>query len=336
MSNLTQTTDGFLASEKQRKIKNLSIEDELNPSSTLRFKNRKQILARYIAVLIAHEIIWESSFLNEINSFFDFFKDGVLKLVKGEEDLVVKKCEQINYIDDFDGDTIMRINEQLQNQIAISLLEHSEENDTQDMLKLTIVILDFVFQSNSKKHRIAEDSFINDTCSNNLNLRIIAKQYYNKKVKKLETGIHNNFVYLDYPWMFSTEAKVEIIHLESNVSMHQHLNQMIDELNLDGGLLPGLFGGAQIQALENNLTLNVEVRRSHLLNDSLKMLSTQSKNFKKQLKIKFQGEEGVDQGGVKKEFFHLLMKELFNPNYAMFESKFNVEEKLLGSILMVQ
>lgn len=324
MNNLTQTLDGYLTSEKQNSLKKMAIEDELNPTSSNRFKNRKQIVARYIAVLIAHEIIWESSFLNEIGSFFKFFKDGVLKLVKGEENLVVMEVDQINYIDDFDGDTIMRINEQLQNQIAISLLEHSEENDTQDMIKLTIVILDLVFQSNDRHHRIAESTFVNDTCSNNLNLRVIAKQYYNKKVKKLETGIHNNFVYLDYPWMFSTEAKVEIIHLESNVSMNQHLNEMIDELNLDGGLFPGMFGGPQLQALENNLNLNVEVRRTHILNDSLKMLSTQSKNFKKQLKIKFQGEEGVDQGGVKKEFFHLLMKELFNPNYAMFESKFNV------------
>lgn len=41
------------------------------------------------------------------------------------------------------------------------------------------------------------------------------------------------------------------------------------------------------------------------------------------MKIRFQGEEGVDQGGVKKEFFHLIMKELFNPNYAMFEAKFD-------------
>lgn len=296
----------------------MSIEDELNPNSAIRFKNRKQIVARYIAVLIAHEIIWESSFLNEIESFFDFFKDGVLKIVKGDENLVVE------YINDFDGETLNRVNEQLQNQIAISLLEHNEEKDTQDMLKLTIVILDLAYLSNKQQHRIAEAMFVNDTCSNSLNLRLIAKQYYNKKKQKLESGIHNNFVYLDYPWMFSTEAKVEIIHLESNVSMQQHLNQMIDELDLGGGIAPGFFGNAQIQALENQMNLNVEVRRTHILNDSLKMLSTQSKNFKKQLKIKFVGEEGVDQGGVKKEFFHLLMKELFNPNYAMFETKFNV------------
>lgn len=219
---------------------------------------------------------------------------------------------------------VNRINEQLQNQIAISLIEHSEERDTQDMIKLTIVILDLVYQSNQQNQRIPEELFVNDTCSNTLNLKFIAKQYYNKKTKKIESGIHTQFVFLDYPWLFSTEAKVEIIQIESNVSMQQHLHEMIDELENNGGLIHGFIAGHHLHALESNMNLNVEVRRNHLLNDSLKILSTQSKNFKKQLKIKFVGEEGVDQGGVKKEFFHLLMKELFNPNYAMFESKFNV------------
>jgi len=43
------------------------------------------------------------------------------------------------------------------------------------------------------------------------------------------------------------------------------------------------------------------------------------RNLRKQLKIKFDGEEGVDQGGVGKEFFQLLVQELFNPDYGMFE-----------------
>lgn len=230
-------------------------------------------------------------------------------------------CDQVDYIDTFETGTVERINEQLQNQIAISLIELNEDNDTQDMIKLTIAILDLVFQSNKRHNRISESLFVNDTCSNNMNMKVIAKQYYNKKAKKIESGLHSNFVYLDYPWMFSTEAKVEIIHLESRVSMQQHVHEMIDEMDIGHF---GFLGAGQLHALENNMSLNVEVRRTHILNDSLKMLSTQSKNFRKELKIKFLGEEGVDQGGVKKEFFHLLMKELFNPNYAMFESKFNV------------
>ena len=34
--------------------------------------------------------------------------------------------------------------------------------------------------------------------------------------------------------------------------------------------------------------------------------------------VNFVGEEGLDAGGVKKEFFMLLMQEILNPNFGMF------------------
>ena len=40
--------------------------------------------------------------------------------------------------------------------------------------------------------------------------------------------------------------------------------------------------------------------------------------LKKPLKVIFAGEEGYDAGGVKKELFLLLMKELLSPDYGMF------------------
>lgn len=36
--------------------------------------------------------------------------------------------------------------------------------------------------------------------------------------------------------------------------------------------------------------------------------------------ITFQNEEGVDAGGLSREFFAILAKEMFNPNYALFMS----------------
>lgn len=34
--------------------------------------------------------------------------------------------------------------------------------------------------------------------------------------------------------------------------------------------------------------------------------------------MKFSGEEGVDEGGLSREFFQLIVKECFSPNYGMF------------------
>ncbi|EFC46237.1 predicted protein [Naegleria gruberi] len=41
-------------------------------------------------------------------------------------------------------------------------------------------------------------------------------------------------------------------------------------------------------------------------------------DLKKQLRVKFIGEEGIDEGGVRKEFFQLVLKEIFDVNYGMF------------------
>ncbi len=44
------------------------------------------------------------------------------------------------------------------------------------------------------------------------------------------------------------------------------------------------------------------------------------------LKTEFENEPGIDMGGVMKEYFSLIMKELFNPQYGMF--KFNEDVQL--------
>ena len=38
-------------------------------------------------------------------------------------------------------------------------------------------------------------------------------------------------------------------------------------------------------------------------------------DFKKQLMIEFEGEQGMDEGGISKEFFQLIIEEIFNPDY---------------------
>jgi E3 ubiquitin-protein ligase NEDD4 len=38
-----------------------------------------------------------------------------------------------------------------------------------------------------------------------------------------------------------------------------------------------------------------------------------------QLWVEFDGEKSYDYGGVSREFFHCLSKEIFNPYYGLFE-----------------
>lgn len=50
-------------------------------------------------------------------------------------------------------------------------------------------------------------------------------------------------------------------------------------------------------------------------------------DLKKQLYVEFEGEQGVDEGGVSKEFFQLVVEEIFNPdigNYFFLLDLFNI------------
>lgn len=69
-----------------------------------------------------------------------------------------------------------------------------------------------------------------------------------------------------------------------------------------------------------SLYLQLEVNRNSILDDSInKLLSTNNnQSLKNPLKIKFVGEMGDDAGGVKKEYFQLLIKSIFNENSDMF------------------
>ncbi|MCO5600910.1 hypothetical protein L7F22_055027 [Adiantum nelumboides] len=58
----------------------------------------------------------------------------------------------------------------------------------------------------------------------------------------------------------------------------------------------------------------------HIFEDSYAEIMRQQPNdLKKRLMIKFDGEDGLDYGGLSREFFFLLSHEMFNPFYCLFE-----------------
>ncbi|XP_065205619.1 ubiquitin-protein ligase E3A isoform X2 [Planococcus citri] len=71
-----------------------------------------------------------------------------------------------------------------------------------------------------------------------------------------------------------------------------------------------------------NPYLKLKIRRDHLIEDALMRLELSChespQDFKKQLMVEFEGEQGMDEGGISKEFFQLIVEEIFNPDYGMF------------------
>ncbi|KAJ3194048.1 putative E3 ubiquitin-protein ligase [Irineochytrium annulatum] len=79
------------------------------------------------------------------------------------------------------------------------------------------------------------------------------------------------------------------------------------------------FFRTALHGLPTDPFLSINVRRSHLINDSLTRLQDRHIDLKKKLRIEFVQEDGVDAGGLTKEWFLLLVRDLFDPQYGMFK-----------------
>ncbi|XP_053682402.1 E3 ubiquitin-protein ligase Nedd-4-like isoform X4 [Sabethes cyaneus] len=67
--------------------------------------------------------------------------------------------------------------------------------------------------------------------------------------------------------------------------------------------------------------IEIKIRRASILEDSYRIINSITKVdlLKTKLWIEFEGEAGLDYGGLAREWFYLLSKEMFNPYYGLFE-----------------
>ncbi|RMZ86841.1 hypothetical protein DV736_g5931, partial [Chaetothyriales sp. CBS 134916] len=116
------------------------------------------------------------------------------------------------------------------------------------------------------------------------------------------------FTFCQYPFFLSIYAKIHILE-------HDARRQMEDKAR--EAFFDTILGR---KAVSQYLVL--KVRRDCLVEDSLRSVSevigAGGEDIKKGLKIDFVDEEGIDAGGLRKEWFLLLTREIFDPNYGLF------------------
>ncbi|KAI5707004.1 hypothetical protein M8J76_014059 [Diaphorina citri] len=117
-----------------------------------------------------------------------------------------------------------------------------------------------------------------------------------------------NFSFCQYPFILSIIAKRYILTKDSE-------QQMI--LTARKSLVDKMMIRNQVPQIDV-FFLNIHVRRMHLVPDSLNEIAYKQKDLKKKLKVYFVGEPGLDMGGLTKEWFLLLIREIFDPDYGMF------------------
>lgn len=77
----------------------------------------------------------------------------------------------------------------------------------------------------------------------------------------------------------------------------------------------------ELQALQpQSGHCRLEVSRSEIFEESYRLImKMRPKDMRKRLMVKFKGEEGLDYGGVAREWLHLLSREMLNPQYGLFQ-----------------
>uniref|UniRef100_A0A672LGF3 Probable E3 ubiquitin-protein ligase HERC3 n=1 Tax=Sinocyclocheilus grahami TaxID=75366 RepID=A0A672LGF3_SINGR len=114
-----------------------------------------------------------------------------------------------------------------------------------------------------------------------------------------------------YPFILNAQAKTTVLQTDAELQM---------QMAVSGANLHNVFMLLTMEPLlARNPFLVLHVRRNLLVSDALRELTVYNDvDLKKPLKVIFDGEEAVDAGGVTKEFFLLLLKELMDPIYGMF------------------
>ena len=113
------------------------------------------------------------------------------------------------------------------------------------------------------------------------------------------------FAFCQYPFFLSIWAKIQILEFDARRQMTVKARE-------------AFFDSIMTRKnVSQYLVLNI--RRDCLIEDSLQEVSevvgSGSEDIKKSLRIEFKGEEGIDAGGLRKEWFLLLVREVFNPEH---------------------
>lgn len=117
----------------------------------------------------------------------------------------------------------------------------------------------------------------------------------------------SQFAFCQYPFYLSVGSKIRIMEHDAKRQMEVRAREAFFNSLLKN------------KPLEQYLTLRV--RRQCLVEDSLSSISevvgAGHEDIKKGLKVQFVNEEGIDAGGLKKEWFLLLAREIFDPHHGM-------------------
>ncbi|TKR93812.1 hypothetical protein L596_008198 [Steinernema carpocapsae] len=183
----------------------------------------------------------------------------------------------------------------------------AEKKDNMDMVTV-LKLLKQLYDLSQQFSKIPADHFYLNSLMKKMDIRSDFFHWITDGSSREDDELLKPFHFVDYPFLFNAEAKAALLEAEAQFSMYRAAQEPSMAMIPFYGVTPVM-----------NPTFNIEVRRNNIVEDTISVFShSNQKNFMKPLRVKFVGEEGQDEGGVRKEFFMLLFQQLLQSHYGMF------------------
>uniref|UniRef100_A0A6A7G6W7 HECT-type E3 ubiquitin transferase n=1 Tax=Hirondellea gigas TaxID=1518452 RepID=A0A6A7G6W7_9CRUS len=196
-----------------------------------------------------------------------------------------------NWISTFSHSHLEDVQAMIQQYISIRWIHTRELSDVAP----AVHVLNVIKEANDISNHLPFRSFYNDAINEDFPTRA---DYYRWLKKDL-----GHFSFCKYHFLLDPAAKSKVLQVHSFVQMGEEYRQAVIQSMLGTRTSP---------------YLNLLIRRDFVVQDALIQLQAKEE-FKKPLRVKFRGEDGIDEGGVQKEFFQIIIRQLFQPEYGMFE-----------------
>ncbi|KAL1306185.1 hypothetical protein AAFC00_004287 [Neodothiora populina] len=116
------------------------------------------------------------------------------------------------------------------------------------------------------------------------------------------------FTFCQFPFFLSMGAKIKVLEYDARRQMELKAREAYFDSVTTNRAIDGY--------------LHLRVRRDCMVDDSLQQISAAvgqgQEELKKGLKVQFTGEEGIDAGGLRKEWFLMIVRDIFDPEHGMF------------------
>ncbi|KAH0790401.1 ubiquitin ligase [Histomonas meleagridis] len=193
----------------------------------------------------------------------------------------------------------------IQESLTVHTILHLDNPYVKPIEQLSIFIHNL---SQHNKH-VSNSLFSNDILSDSLYTKSCLERELNSHIKNSK-----NFYFLTYSTVLNLTYKSRIL---------SEFLTFCQETYARDNLLR-MIATERRQISPRDIQLYLEVSRNNLIEDTLNQISNFSADqLVLKLVVVFKGEQGVDAGGVSREFFYLLCNNLFSPDYGMFSKTSN-------------